>query len=106
MLASAAAVLSSTGPGLQQEHLRNSATMYSQDSFVSSISDAAAFKNKETSKRKRAEQRQMRPQQQMARYEIVLDDPFMTNSVNIGADPVNNYLSNNHHWGWEHHNWN
>jgi hypothetical protein len=107
MLVSTAAVLSSTGMQ-QEQHLPNSAMIYSpQDNvMMANIADgAASFKKDKNIKRKRAEQRQMR--QQMARHEIILDDPFMTGSINIGTEPVNNYFaSNNHHWGWEHHSWN
>jgi hypothetical protein len=93
--------------------LVGAADLYSHDSLstvsqlnprMSSIVDGAF--NRDKSKRKR-EDRQMR---QMSRHEITVDDPFMTNNVNIGSQPVNNLIQemgrNHHHWGWEHHNWN
>lgn len=84
------------------------ADLYSQDSLstlskhlnprMSGIVHGAFKKDKGERKR---EARQMR---QMSRHEISVDDPFMTNNVDVGAQLLNNNLMQEME-NWEHPWW-
>jgi hypothetical protein len=122
-LASAAAVLNSAGQQ-QQQQLSHSPMMTAGQSMAAALPDeiltnslstmsnhlnprmsamvhnGAALK-KDKSKRTREQMRQM------SRHEISLDDPFMTNNVNIGVQQLinDNMMQEMENWGSAHPWW-